>query len=158
MTERLSGAPSPNGKVLHGLPLSFPKIESHESIDAALLDVMGIEDFLSLLKTRTDNNPRELWKETSMLASQLKASRELLTIGSTVYSNKVSRSILDRLIDASHIILNAERVYLLEIDPTGKSLTVTYAKDQRAIGRKIPINSGIEGKTSPSFGFTFVPK
>jgi hypothetical protein len=146
MTERiLNGAPSP-GKVAHGLPLSLPKIESNEAIDAALLDVMSIEDFLMLLKNKTENNSRELWKETTMLASQLKASRELLTIGSTVYSSKVNRNILGRLIDASHVILNAERIHLLEIGPSGTHLTVTHSKDQRAIGRKIPVNVGIEGK------------
>ena len=143
-----NGAPSPtlNGKVLHGLPMCLPKIESNETVvDAALLDVMGIDDYLSLLKTKTENNPRELWRETSALALQLKASRELLAIGSSLYSSKVSRAILDRLIDSSHIILNAERVYLLEIDPTGTHLVVTYSKEQRAIGRKFSLKDGIEG-------------
>lgn len=149
MTDRThNGAPSPtlNGKVLHGLPMSLPKIESNETVvDAALLDVMGIDDFLSLLKSKTENNPRELWKETSTLALQLKASRELLSIGSSLYSSKVNRAILDRLIDSSHVILNAERVYLLEIDPTGTNLVVTYSKEERAIGRKFSLKEGIEG-------------
>jgi hypothetical protein len=152
MMERGHGgatSPTPNGKVLHGLPLSLPKIESNESVtDAALLDLMGIDEYLSLLKNKTDGNPRELWKETATLAHQLKASRELIAIGSSVYSNKVNRTILDRLIESSHIILNAERVYLLEIDPTGTHLVVTYSKEQRAVGRKIPLHSGIEGEFS----------
>jgi hypothetical protein len=153
------GATSPtlNGKLLHGLPLNLPKIESNESnTDAALLDVMGIDDYLSLLKNKTDGNPRELWKETVTLAHQLKASRELIAIGSSVYSNKVNRTILDRLIESSHIILNAERVYLLEIDPTGAHLIVTCTKEQRAIGRKIPLHSGIEGESCEFVALKYV--
>lgn len=134
-------------KKTQGLPLSLPRIEPNESsVDASLLDVMGIEDYLSLLKNKTENNPKELWRETSLLAMQLKASRELLTIGSSLFSNSASRKILDRLIESSHVILNAERVYLLEIDPSGTELVVTYSRDQQAVGLRIPLSIGIEGE------------
>jgi len=149
MAERvLSGIPSPliNGKKVQGLPLNLPRIESNETvIDAALLDVMGIEDYLSLLKNRTDNNPKELWKEMITMAHQLKASRELLSIGSSLFSNKANKTILDRLIESAHVVLNAERVYLMEVDPTGSDLVVTYSKDQQAVGLRIPLRTGIEG-------------
>ena len=69
-------------------------------------DVMGIDDCLSLLKNRTDNNPKELWKEMIIMAHQLKASQELLSIDSSLFSNK--RAVV---IESAHVILNAERVY-----------------------------------------------
>lgn len=151
MAERtLNGLPTPlmNGKKVQGLPLNLPNVQSAQTdIDTALLDVMGIEDYLSLLKNRTDNNPKELWKEMITMAHQLKASRELLTIGSSLFSNKANRDHLARLTESAHVILNAERVYLMEIDPTGCDLVVTYSRDQQAIGLKIPLRTGIEGKT-----------
>lgn len=135
---------SPNK--VRGLPLSLPRVTPNESsVDASLLDVMGLDEYLSLLKNKTENKPAELWKETSQLAMQLKASRELLAIGSSLYSNSASRKILDRLIESIHVILNAERVYLLEIDPSGTELVVTYSKDQEAVGLRISLNIGIEG-------------
>lgn len=126
--------------------MSLPRVTPNESsVDASLLDVMGLDEYLSLLKNKTENKPAELWKETSQLAMQLKASRELLAIGSSLYSNSASRKILDRLIESIHVILNAERVYLLEIDPSGTELVVTYSKDQEAVGLRISLNIGIEG-------------
>eukprot|EP00981_Chlorochromonas_danica_P010607 scaffold3290_cov165-Ochromonas_danica.AAC.50 len=88
-------------------------------VDISMLDVMTVEDFLSLLKNKTENNSKELWKETCVIALQLKAARELLSI--------------------------AERVYILEVDSSGKELVVTHSKDESAMGVKIPVNSGIEG-------------
>eukprot|EP00598_Pedospumella_elongata_P002990 CAMPEP_0184985152 /NCGR_PEP_ID=MMETSP1098-20130426/13956_1 /TAXON_ID=89044 /ORGANISM="Spumella elongata, Strain CCAP 955/1" /LENGTH=1248 /DNA_ID=CAMNT_0027509227 /DNA_START=172 /DNA_END=3918 /DNA_ORIENTATION=+ len=149
MAERTTNgvlSPAINGKKGHGLPLNLPRVESNEAvIDAGLLDVMGIEDYLSLLKNRTDNNPKELWKEMITMAHQLKASRELLSIGSSLFSNKANRAIMDRLVESAHVILNAERVYLMEIDPTGSDLVVTYSKDEKAVGLKTPLRTGIEG-------------
>lgn len=138
-----------NGKkVSHGLPLSLPRVEPTESVlDAALLDVMSAEDFIALYNRTTDGNPGKASREMNIIIQQLKASRELLAIGSSLYSNKVTKSIIERLIEASHIILGAERMYLLELDTTGTQLVVTYAKEQQAIGQTLPINIGIEGKS-----------
>lgn len=124
----------------------LPKIESTESmVDISMLDVMAVEDFLSLLKNKTENNTKELWKETCGIAWQLKAARELLSIGSNLISNRSSKKILDRLIDVTSILLSAERVYILEVDSSGKDLVVTHAKDEAAIGIRIPVTAGIEG-------------
>jgi hypothetical protein len=141
---------SANGKKAQGLPSmpNLPKLESSETqVDVSLLDVMGIEDFLSLLKTRTENNSRELLKETSTMAHQLKASRELLSICSSLFSNEVSTKMIDRLQDSAYTILNAERIYIFELDPTGKELVVKRSRDKRAEGLRIPANAGIEGSS-----------
>ncbi len=107
---------------------------------------MGIEEWLFLLKGKTENNYKEVWKETCILALQLKASRDLLSIGSNLFSNKSNRKILDRLIDSTYVILGAERVYLLEIDQSGKDLVVTHTREDHSLGLRIPITQGIEGK------------
>ncbi len=138
----------PNGSA----PRILPRIEATENpphneslIDISLLDVMGIEEWLFLLKGKTENNSRELWKETCILALQLKASRELLSIGSNLFSNKSTRKMLDRLLDSTYVILGAERVYLLEIDQTGTDLVVTHTREENSVGLRIPVTQGIEG-------------
>lgn len=137
-------------------PIMLPRLnrpEQHTSsspssdslIDISLLDVMGIEEWLSLLKGKTESNSKELWKETCLLALQLKASRELLSIGSNLFSNRAGGRVLDRLVDATRVILGAERVYLLEIDPTGKKLVVTHTHENLPKeNREIPLGMGIE--------------
>jgi hypothetical protein len=141
-----------NGRKLTAIPNNLaslphlPRLETNESaVDISLLDVMGIEEYLTLLKTKTDNNSKELWKASCTLAVQLKASRELLSIGSNLFSNKSNRKILDRLVESTYVILGAERVYLLEIDSTGRDLVVTHSKEEYSIGHRFAANRGIEG-------------
>lgn len=125
----------------------LPKIEAQESsVDVSLLDVMAIEDFLSHLKTKTDNNWKELWKDSCVLAEQLKASRELLSIGSNLLSHKASRKILDRLIEVARVLLSAERVVIMELDVNAQELVVTHSLDEKLLGIRTPLSSGIEGK------------
>jgi hypothetical protein len=125
----------------------LPKLGATESVvEVSLLDVMDVDDFLHLVKTKTDSNWKELWKETCLVVNQLKAARELLSIGSSLIGSKPSRKILDRLVEVSHIMLNAERVVIMEIDPTGSELVVTHSREERLIGLRIPSSSGIEGK------------
>lgn len=128
------------------LSARLPKIDTPESIDVSMLDVMPINDFLALLKTKTESNSKELWKETCAIAHQLKAARELLSIGSNLISNRANKKILDRLVEVTSILLSAERVYLLEVDAAGKELIVTHTADPNALGIKIPISEGIEGR------------
>ncbi len=130
------------------LPIAqLPKIESQESsVDITLLDMMGIEDFLTHLKNKTDNNWKDLWRESCTMAEQLKASRELLSIGSNLLGYKSNRTILNRIIEVTRILLSAERVAILEVDESGRELIVTHSLDERLVGVKLPVSSGIEGK------------
>jgi GAF domain-containing protein len=124
----------------------LPKIGATESVvEVSLLDVMDVEDFLQLVKSKTDSNWKELWKETCLVVNQLKAARELLSIGSNLIGSKPSRKILDRLVEVTHIMLNAERVVIMELDPTGSELIVTHSREERLIGLRIPSTLGIEG-------------
>jgi hypothetical protein len=132
----------------------LPKIETQESsIDMSLLDVMSIDDFLTHLKTKTENNWKELWRESCIFAEQLKASRELLSIGSSLLEHKANRNILNRIIEVTRILLSAERVAILEVNENGKDLVVTHSLDERLIGVRLPTSSGIEGELYPHFHF-----
>ncbi|RYH21860.1 hypothetical protein EON65_20020 [archaeon] len=135
----------------------LPKLETSEcAVDISMLDVMAVEDFLSLLKSKTDNNNKELWRETCALVSQLKAARELLSIGSSLLSNRSNKKIVDRLIDVACILLSAEKVHVFEVDGVTKELLmVTHSKDENAIGAKVSTNNGIEGKFKPLFCLRF---
>lgn len=125
---------------------NLPRLESTESmVDISLLDMMDTDEFLSALRNKTENNWRDLWKETTVMVNQLKAARELLSIGSHLIGNKTTRKILDRLLEVTYILLNAERVYILELDPSGKELIVTHARDEKSIGLRVSSASGIEG-------------
>jgi hypothetical protein len=127
----------------------LPKIESQESsVDISLLDVMAIDDFLSHMKSRTEHNWKDLWKETCVIAEQLKASRELLSIGSNLLSHKSSRSILNRLLDITKVLLDAERVIIMELDTAGHDLIITHALDEKLIGVRSAVASGIEGEVA----------
>lgn len=136
----------------------LPKLEASEcAVDLSMLDVMAVEDFLSLLKTKTDNNNKELWKETCALVSQLKAARELLSIGSSLLSNRSNKKIVDRLIDVACILLSADKVHVFEIDSISRELMVTHSNDENAIGAKVSTGSGIEGKCGACFIVVCLP-
>ena len=130
----------------------LPKIRPNDDTtsDMNTLD-FDVDDFLSRLKKSTENNQPSLWKETCTLAYQLKASRELLTIGSHIFANKSKGNLLDRLIDVASVVLNVERVYLFQMDTSGKNLVITHTKDKQNIGIKIPIEIGIEGLKHPKY-------
>eukprot|EP01038_Epipyxis_sp_PR26KG_P011345 gene11345-15210_t len=134
-----------NKKALVTLPRIDNNSESPSTVDVSLLDLMGLEEFLSLLKNKTESNSKELWKASCSLAMQLKASRELLSISSTLFSQKSTKKILSRLVDATYTILNAERVHLMEIDKNSRELIVTHTHEENTIGYRIPVNKGIEG-------------
>lgn len=143
--------PSSKKSTRSNIPL-LPKIEPTESnIDMSMLDVMNEQDFLSLLKGKTDGNWKELWKETCLIVQQLKASRELLSIGSGLIGAKSNRKILDRLVSVTRTLLEAERIAILEYEPATSELVVTHAHDESIYNIRLPINSGIEGKAMFDF-------
>lgn len=125
----------------------FPKLKGADddmTVDMNILD-HDVESFLARLKKASDGNPAFLLKDITQLTHQLKASRELLLMGSLLYSSRAKGNLVDRLIDATHTILNADKVYFFEIDSSGRSLVLTHSKEKSLIGSKIPVEVGIEG-------------
>lgn len=131
------------------MPLTSANDES--PVDISLLDIIGVNDFVDLLKSKTEKKANDVWNEILLLSQQLKASRDLLSIGSCLLSNKFDRKILDRLVHACHIVLNAEKVYLFEVDNNSNELVVTNSNDVRAKNIRIVMNKGIEGENAIVF-------
>jgi hypothetical protein len=122
------------------------KNELTGGVDISLLDFMGIEEFLSILKSKTENNNQALWKASCALASQLKGSRALLSLGSYLSSNEgAGTNILDRLVDTAFFILNAENICLLQLHTDGADLVVTHSRLESVLGVRIATSAVVSG-------------
>jgi GAF domain-containing protein len=129
-------------------PLRQPAVptKSENGVDISLLDFMGIEEFLSILKAKTENNNQALWKASCALAGQLKGSRALLSLGSYLSSNEGASHVLDRLTDTAFFILNAEHIFLFQLDGDGSNLVVTHSHHEAALGLKLAVHAIVSGK------------
>lgn len=149
-----------NGKSIKKvMPVARPTETKANSINSDLtgdvshLDFMGIEDFISITKEKIGCNDTQMWNAACDLAGQLKESRALLSLASYLSSNDGLMSIIDRLIDTAYLILNAENIYLLQIDPNGE-LVVTHSRIEEAVGSKFPQQEFLAGacaETNPDF-------
>lgn len=150
-----------NGKSIKKvIPVARPtetkanNINSDLTGDVSHLDFMGIEDFISITKEKIGCNDTQMWNAACDLAGQLKEARALLSLASYLSSNDGLMSIIDRLIDTAYLILNAENIYLLQIDPNGGELVVTHSRIEEAVGSKFPQQEFSAGKcadTPPDF-------
>lgn len=116
-------------------------------IEPNLLDVISVSNFLELLRTKTQNNPITMWEEICTLTHHLKASRDVINSCSNLLSNKFDRKMLDKLVESCNVLLDAERVFLLEIDSiNSRELIIKYPRspDSKAEIR-VPLSTGIEG-------------
>ena len=118
---------------------------SAEMVDFSRFDFMGIEEFLSTLMERTENTDPVLWRASCVLAAQLKGSRALLSLRSYLSSFDGTISDLDRLISTAYFIMNAENLYLLQLDPSGADFVVTHSRADTAIGIKISMDDMSSG-------------
>lgn len=135
-----------NGKAIQKvLPVALPldvktTSERNEApVNISCLDFMGIEEFLTAIEQKSDCNNKLVRNASCDLASQLKESRALLSLASYLSSNYCASNILDRLMDTAYFILNAENVYLLQLDPTSSELVITHTRVEDAVGTKIPV-------------------
>ena len=123
-------------------------------VDISLLDIMGIDEFLSVLKYRTENNQKDTWKEIAAIVSQLKASRELMFVESHLYSSKLIKSddpammikLIDRLVEATRVIFDVERLNVYEIEVDTDELVLTHSTDKQIVGIRYLSKDGLESK------------
>ena len=132
----------------------------NDVVDLSLLDMMGLEEFLVMLKNRTENNNPALWRVSCALAGQLKGSRELLSLGSYLSSNNNNvTKVFDRLIDTAYFLLNAEHVYLLQMDHEQMDhFVITHSRSTAVIGMKINISSVYDGIASKILNISNINK
>ena len=141
---------SMKGKMMQKVtPLTTTSINSRNNnnipVDISLLDFMGIEEFLAILKSKTANNNQALWTASCTLACQLKGSRALLSLGLYLSSNDGTMNVLDRLIDTAYFTLNAEHVFLLQLDKSDGRLVVTHTHADTAIGLRLNLSDVVSG-------------
>ena len=123
-------------------------------VDISLLDIMGIDEFLSVLKYRTENNQKDTWKEIAAIVSQLKASRELMFVESHLYSSKLIKSddpammikLIDRLVESTRVIFDVERLNIYEIEVDTDELVLTHSTDKQIVGIRYLSKDGLESK------------
>ena len=118
-----------------------------KSVDISHLDFMGIEEFLSILKERTEGDDKSMRNASLGLAAQLKESRTLLSMASYLSSNDGVMNILDRLMDTAYFILNAENVYLLQLDSSSTDFVITHTHADGVVGLKIAFQDIASGIT-----------
>ena len=113
-----------------------------DDVDVGLLDLMTTDEFLAVLKSRTDSNGAALWRAACTLTTQLKGSRALLSFGGYLTSNNGVGKAFDRLLDTAHFVLNAEHVFLMQLDADGAHLVVTHCRADAAVGVRVPVAQG----------------
>lgn len=142
-----------NGKISPNL-VSLPKLPTNKNnycMDSSLLDFMGADEFLSLMKARTENNLKEIWKEMSSLCIQLKASRELISIGSNIHGNLSTQqdtlsaeNLLIKLVQSTQILLGVDRVSVLQFDSSKNELIVVSSNDKQSLGLRYDVTGSAE--------------
>mmetsp|Transcript_15738 Transcript_15738/g.14240 ORF Transcript_15738/g.14240 Transcript_15738/m.14240 type:complete len:1270 (+) Transcript_15738:88-3897(+) len=134
----------PKSNVL--LPEIHHSKHAEPEIDLSVLDVMGIEEFMTFLKTRSDKNHQTLLEASQLLATQCKSLRNIMSMSSQLFNDTndvktYSKKILD-LVGSS---LNVERIVVLKYDFNENILVVDFTNESVLQNCKIPIENTLEG-------------
>jgi hypothetical protein len=118
-----------------------------DSFNVNMLDYMTADDFVQLMKVKTDNNYNALWRASKILAMQLKASKSVLSLNSLMSTGKNKMDVIDKLCESVKYALKADFVYIFDI-PGGEEncLRVLHSNNVASINQRILISAGIEGK------------
>ena len=126
---------------------SSPREEyAGEAFNVNLLDYMTGDEFIHLMKMKTENNYNALWKASKSLAMQLKASKAILTLNSYMSMGKSKAEVFDKLVESMKFTLLANYVYIYEHNRENNTLQVTHSNNIAALNQGIPISKGMEGK------------
>lgn len=114
-------------------------------VDLSLLDVIGVDDFMSLIRVRQEKNHTATWDAALLLAQQWKALRGLLSSTTNLLNKQVDAVDFEKILEIAHKTLNAERIVILQYDPKDAKLVVVAAREQTIRGVRIDINQSSEG-------------
>ncbi|GMH97136.1 hypothetical protein TrST_g5389 [Triparma strigata] len=78
---------------------------------------------------------------------ELKACKQLLTVNSYMGNDLHQASIISKIMDSAHYILNCDRVSLYLVDHAASELTCVHSRDE-IMNIKIPIGKGIVGEVA----------
>ena len=121
-------------------------VNNGESIDVSQINFMGIEEFLSELREKTEPNDKLMRSASRNLAAQLKESRTLLSLASHLSSNDGDPNTLDRLMDTAYFILNAANVFFFQLEPNGIDMILIKSRVESAAGMRIAIHEIFPGR------------
>ena len=123
--------------------------DSQKKFNVGLLDFMNADEFVQLMRNKTDGNYNALWDASKSLAQQLKTSKSLLTVNSYMCMGKTKNEILEKLVESLKFALTADHVYILEHLTHSNVLVVTHSDNIKAINQRIPVSDGgIEGNVT----------
>lgn len=125
-------------------------VSNGESVDVSQINFMGIEEFLSVLREKTEPNDKLMHSASRNLAAQLKESRTLLSLASHLSSNDGAPNTLDRLMDTAYFILNASNVFFLQLESNGTDMILIKSRVESAIGMRIAIHEIFPGRYTNS--------
>ena len=126
----------------HHRPTRSPRPSIDRDVDFSLLDYKSVEDFLHIHRSKSDNH-----QVFTNLARQLKASRSLVALTSSLTFNMSPQDILHRFVESAGAIIDAERVFLLAHDKESGDL-VGSLNAQNSADSTFRISSGVECKNN----------
>ncbi|GMH60020.1 hypothetical protein TL16_g02949 [Triparma laevis f. inornata] len=157
-------------------PISFERDEVDEIlVETAILDSIEPREFVELMissaqaqveeanfasgRTRSSGgSPTKKTPEIDLknkfyrenftnVVWELKACKQLLTVNSYMGSDLHQASIISKIMDSAHYILNCDRVSLYLVDHAASQLTCVHSRDE-IMDIKIPIGKGIVGEVA----------
>lgn len=114
----------------------LPKLNNE--VDFTILDYQDVDTFLS------SNSGSDKGSITRQMAKQLKSLRGLLTISNQFTTSSRPEESLQKIIRSSKNIVNAEHIFLLQIDHQHGILTVHQSLDHVSDGVQTAIAAGVE--------------
>jgi hypothetical protein len=126
-----------------GEPPELPMIEHSGTIEKCRKEspvvFIGIEEYLSNISSNSCNHSDSTLTAARAVTAQLEDSMILLSLRSYVSSNFETVDSFQRLVDMAYRVVNAENVYLLEVDIECKDFVITHSHVRAAVGMRLPI-------------------
>jgi hypothetical protein len=134
--------------------------EANIDIDVSLLDVLDVEGFMTILKTKLvkQNISSQLLRTLELLARQLKISRSLLTMHSQLLTRKCEFIDIKKVIGLTSSLINAESVAIMHYNKEEHSATVIFSNDKSLIGSTFLLMDKLEGNNSFYATLSFLNK
>ena len=116
-------------------------------VDLSLLDVIGVDDFMSLLRVKQEKNHTATWDAALLLAQQWKVLRGLVSSTTNLLNKQMNAVDFEKIFEIAHKTLNAERIVVLQYDPKDAKLVVVAARGQTIRGARVDVNQSSEGNS-----------
>ena len=138
-------------------PPELPMIEHSGTLEKyrkeSSVVFIGIEEFLSTFSSKSCNHSHSTLRAARAVTAQLEDSMTLLSLRSYVSSSFETVDSFQRLVDMAYRVVNAENVYLLEVDVECKDFVITHSHVTAAVGMRLPfleLFSGMLTNSTPT--------